>query len=137
MLKCAVFEQGNCTGKPPALPRRHSATAATADAASVDGPAAGSDGCVDWADDIAALLVMLMPGQEEGNAAAAILFGEANPSARLPLTFPSQRNEVNMSKHMYPGVIDPADGVLKAQYSEQLEVRPYIAFRLMNFVKNS
>ena len=45
---------------------------------------------MDWADDIAALLVMLMPGQEEGNAAAAILFGEANPSARLPLTFPSR-----------------------------------------------
>ena len=37
-----------------------------------------------------------------------------------------------MSKQMYPGVIDPADGVLKAQYSEQLKVRPYIAFRLTN-----
>ena len=80
---------------------------------------------MDWAEDIAALLVMLMPGQEEGNAAAAILFGEANPSARLPLTFPSRRNEVNMSRRMYPGVIDPADGVLKAQYSEKLEVSPY------------
>ena len=127
---------------------------------------------MDWADDIAALLVMLMPGQEEGNAAADILFGEANPSARLPLTFPSRcthacppilldvspfppgclavfsgflasrrrhpdtcfgrRNEVNMSKQMYPGVIDPADGVLKGQYSEQLKVRPYTAFRLTN-----
>ena len=122
-MRC-IRRQGNCSGKPrPALSRRDSATTATADAEA--SPAAGSDGCVDWAEDIAALLVMLMPGQEEGNAAAAILFGEANPSARLPLTFPSRRNEVNMSKQMYPGVIDPADGVLKAQYSEKLEVSPY------------
>ena len=120
-MRC-IRRQGNCSGKPPALSRRDPATTATADAEA--SPAAGSDGCADWAEDIAALLVMLMPGQEEGNAAAAILFGETNPSARLPLTFPSRRNEVNMSKQMYPGVIDPADGVLKAQYSEKLEVSP-------------
>lgn len=45
---------------------------------------------------------MLMPGQEEGNAAASIIFGEHSPSARLPLTFPSKRNEVNFTKEMWP-----------------------------------
>ena len=83
---------------------------------------ASAQACVDWATDVAALLVMFMPGQEEGNAAADILFGDTSPSGRLPLTFPSSRNQVNMTKEMYPGVIDPKDGVLKAQYSERLEV---------------
>jgi beta-glucosidase len=81
-----------------------------------------NDECVDWAEDVAALLVMFMPGQEEGNSAADILFGNVNPSGRLPLTFPSTSNAVNMTKEMYPGVIDPKDGVLKALYSEKLEV---------------
>jgi hypothetical protein len=47
-------------------------------------------------------MLMLMPGQEEGNAAASILFGARNPSARLPLTFPSKRNEVNFTSKMWP-----------------------------------
>ncbi|MBN1411109.1 MAG: glycoside hydrolase family 3 C-terminal domain-containing protein [Spirochaetales bacterium] len=42
-----------------------------------------------WADDpnIVAILWGGLPGQEQGNALAKILFGDINPSGKLPLTF--------------------------------------------------
>jgi beta-glucosidase len=43
-----------------------------------------------WADQVSAVLAMLMPGQEEGNAAADIIFGDVEPSGRLPITLPNK-----------------------------------------------
>jgi beta-glucosidase len=40
-----------------------------------------------WIDRVAGLLYVWYPGQEGGLAAAEILFGEVNPSAKLPATF--------------------------------------------------
>ena len=47
-----------------------------------------------WRGDVASIVASFMPGQEYGNAAAEVLFGEdedglaVSPSARLPVTFP-------------------------------------------------
>jgi beta-glucosidase len=67
-----------------------------------------SGGSVDmnaWIDRTPALLQVWYPGQEGGRAAAEILFGDANPSGRLPVTFERrwEDNPVHDSYYPSPG----------------------------------
>ena len=57
-----------------------------------------------WRDAVAAIVVGFAPGQEFGHAAADVLFGDVNPSARLPLTLPSLENETSLTPSQWPGV---------------------------------
>ncbi len=63
---------------------------------------AGSPVEMDWLDRVAAVLVAWYPGQEAGNAIADLLFGDENPSGKLPETFP-RRLEDNPAYVNYPG----------------------------------
>ena len=49
---------------------------------------AGSPVTMPWADSAAAVLQIWLPGQEAGNALADVLFGDAEPAGRLPVTVP-------------------------------------------------
>ncbi|MCM1144696.1 MAG: glycoside hydrolase family 3 C-terminal domain-containing protein [Blautia sp.] len=55
-----------------------------------------------WADDVAGILEMYLGGQGVGEATDRILFGEVNPSGRLPETFP-YRLQDNPSYLNFPG----------------------------------
>ena len=64
----------------------------------------------DWIDRIPALVEAWYPGQEGGTAFAEILFGEANPSGRLPVTFERQweDNPVHDTYYPTPGTAEVA-----------------------------
>ncbi|MCA9875007.1 MAG: glycoside hydrolase family 3 C-terminal domain-containing protein, partial [Anaerolineales bacterium] len=70
-----------------------------------------------WETDVPAILAAWFAGQEQGNAVARVLFGDVNPSGKLPLTFPRTETETPVATPaQYPGV----DGVI--HYSEGLFV---------------
>jgi len=47
-----------------------------------------------WKDEVEAIIMAWYPGMEGGSAIAEILFGDANPSGRLPLTFPKSVDQL-------------------------------------------
>lgn len=61
-----------------------------------------------WLDKVAAVVEAWYPGIEGGNAIANVLFGDVNPSGKLPVTFP-KKLEDSPSFGNYPG----ANGVVK------------------------
>lgn len=70
-----------------------------------------------WANEVSGILEAWYPGQEDGNAIAAILYGDVNPSAKLPLTFPKDAAGIpTVSKEQWPG----AEG--HSRYTERLNV---------------
>jgi beta-glucosidase len=54
----------------------------------------GSAITMPWAGDVAAILMAWYPGQLGGEAIAEVLFGEVNPSGRLPLAFPRAETDL-------------------------------------------
>ena len=57
-----------------------------------------------WKDEVDAILLSMMPGQEYGHALTDVMFNKVNPTARLPMTIPNKDNEVAFSDEQYPGV---------------------------------
>ena len=67
-----------------------------------------SGGAVDmssWLDRVPAVLQAWYPGQEGGTALAEILFGEVNPSARLPVTFERRWEDNPAHDSYYPDAL--------------------------------
>lgn len=58
-----------------------------------------------WLDEVPTVLEAWYPGQEDGNALANILYGVANPSGKLPVTFGnSDREAAFATDRQYPGI---------------------------------
>jgi beta-glucosidase len=70
-----------------------------------------------WLNQVPAVLEAWYPGEEDGSAVAAVLFGAVNPSGKLPVTFPVSESQTPTSRpSQFPGI----NG--KVLYSEGLDV---------------
>jgi beta-glucosidase len=80
----------------------------------------GSAVTMPWLGKVKAVLENWYPGQEYGNAVAALLFGDVNPSGKLPITFPRSVADLpTRTPQQFPGVND-ANGIPHSRYSEGL-----------------
>jgi beta-glucosidase len=71
-----------------------------------------------WLDVVAGVLETWYPGMKDGAATADLLFGEVNPSGKLPITFGTCRAHYPATEdEQYPGV-DQGEGYPVAEYSE-------------------
>jgi beta-glucosidase len=76
----------------------------------------GNPVAMPWLSSVAAVLASWYPGQEGGQAIADLLFGAANPSGRLPLTFP--RAESDLVRPSLPNFGAAAGAQVHVDYTE-------------------
>jgi beta-glucosidase len=75
----------------------------------------GGPALMPWLNQVQGVLETWYPGEEDGRAAAALLFGDVDPSGKLPVTFPTSLAQTpTRTAAQYPGV----DGTMT--YSEGL-----------------
>jgi beta-glucosidase len=74
-----------------------------------------------WINQVPAVLEGWLPGEEDGNIIARLLFGLDNPSGKLPVTYPTNAAETPTSTPaQYPGIT--VNGAPTVYYSEGLEM---------------
>ncbi|WP_460443708.1 glycoside hydrolase family 3 C-terminal domain-containing protein [Amycolatopsis stemonae] len=77
----------------------------------------GSAVTMPWLSKVAAVIEGWYPGQENGNALASLLYGDVNPSGKLPVSFPKQVADLPTANvQQFPGAND------RIEYSEGLDV---------------
>jgi beta-glucosidase len=84
-----------------------------------------------WIGQTPALVEMWYSGQEGGHALASVLFGDANPSGKLPVSFPKEWKDSPAYGH-YPGEnlkVDYAEGIYVGyRYFDTKKVEPLFPF---------
>ncbi|MEO8355509.1 MAG: glycoside hydrolase family 3 C-terminal domain-containing protein [Chloroflexota bacterium] len=84
-----------------------------------------------WVDDVPAIVQLWYDSQEQGNALADVLFGDVNPSGKLPTTFPVRLQD-NPAYINYPGEngrVHYGEGIFVGyRYYDKKEVAPLFPF---------
>ncbi len=92
---------------------------------------AGSPITMNWLDRVAGVVEAWYLGQETGNAIADVLFGDVNPSGKLPATFP-KRLQDNPAYINYPGEngrVRYGEGIFVGyRYYDKKEIAPLFPF---------
>lgn len=86
-----------------------------------------------WESDASAIIQAWYGGMEGGNALAAVLFGDVNPSGKLPMTFPMKLEDSPAhALSSYPDenlLIDHTEGLFVGyRYFDSYDVKPAFAF---------
>ena len=76
-----------------------------------------------WADKVPAILQAWFLGSETGTAIASVLFGDVNPSGKLPFTWFASLDQCGAhALNAYPGTWRPAHDVIDEEYKEDIFV---------------
>jgi beta-glucosidase len=85
----------------------------------------------EWIDEVDAVLLIWLAGQELGHTTAALLAGDENPSGKLPLTFPKVYRDTPSALH-FPGEFGEVwygEGIFVGyRYYEAKQVAPQFPF---------
>jgi beta-glucosidase len=90
----------------------------------------GAPVAMPWIDEAPAVLLAYYPGLEGGRAIARILFGEINPSGKLPVTFPRRLQDTPAFIN-YPGTMEVhyGEGIFVGyRYYDMKDVEPLFPF---------
>ncbi|HEX4225895.1 MAG TPA: glycoside hydrolase family 3 C-terminal domain-containing protein [Pseudonocardiaceae bacterium] len=93
----------------------------------------GSAVTMPWLDSVRGVLEAWYPGQQDGTAIASVLFGDTNPSGKLPVTFPKSLADVPASTPaQWPGVngqVDYSEGMdVGYRWYDAKDIAPLFAF---------
>ncbi len=92
-----------------------------------------------WKDQVAGIVQAWYAGSESGEALAAVLCGDANPSGKLPFTWYASLQDVGAhALNAFPGVWRPDHHIIDEEYKEgiyvgyrwidKMKIRPLFAF---------
>jgi beta-glucosidase len=86
-----------------------------------------------WLSQVAGVIEAWYPGQDDGTAIAQVLFGQADPSGHLPVTFPASASQTPVSTpQQFPGVngqVDYSEGIdVGYRWYDQNDVTPLFPF---------
>src|SRR3954451_3059990 len=116
---CTLF---GCTPAPPVSQDQIVAQVASVNPNTVVVLQTGAPVTMPWLSKVHGVLEMWYPGEQDGNAAAALLFGDVAPSGKLPYTFPKSLAQTPVhSPQQFPGV-NGQEGCPVSHYTEGLLV---------------
>lgn len=76
-----------------------------------------------WLDDVAGVLEVWLPGDAFGTAVAGLLYGDADPGGRLPVTFPADETQgPGATAATYPGRTDATGALDTVRFDENLAI---------------
>ena len=87
-----------------------------------------------WRNKVAAIIQAWFLGSEAGNALAAVLTGDVNPSGKLPYTMPAKLEDVGAhALNTYPGTWRADKKIMDREYKEGL----YVGYRWVDHAKTT
>jgi beta-glucosidase-like glycosyl hydrolase len=76
-----------------------------------------------WLGSVPSVLESWYGGQQNGAALASVLFGDVDPSGKLPQTWPASMSQLpTVATSRYPGTVDVSTNTTNYHYSEGLDV---------------